>query len=111
MYRLHWFLAVAALATWIPSYVMFFHRDFMRWWRGRAGRRDQARKERAEWEAAQARLRDELAAKYMPPPVARVQPAGASEARRSATANSASIAAGASGGPIVPLSSDNSGTT
>ncbi len=63
MTRLHWILAVAVLATWIPSYAIFFHRDLVAWWRQRTGRR----KARADLAAAQARLNDELAAKYMPP--------------------------------------------
>lgn len=65
MTRLHWILALAVVATWVPSYVYFFHGDVARWWRGRAERRREAQQQRAAYEAAQAKLREELAAKYI----------------------------------------------
>ncbi len=65
MTRLHWILALAVVATWVPSYAYFFHGDVMHWWRGRAERRRQERQSRADYEAEQARLREELAAKYI----------------------------------------------
>ena len=67
MTRLHWILAAAVLATWIPSYVIFFHRDVATWWRTRGARREQERARLAAAHAAQAQLREELAAKYIPP--------------------------------------------
>lgn len=63
MTRLHWILLVIVLATWLPSYIWYFHGDVMRWWKGRG----RARQERAEQAAAQARLNDQLAAKYFDP--------------------------------------------
>lgn len=65
MTRLQWILLALALATWIPSYAMFFHRDVANWWRGRGPRRAEALREHAAREAEQARLREELAAKYL----------------------------------------------
>ena len=61
MTRLHWILLAIVLVTWLPSYIWYFHGDAMRWWQGRGA----ARRERAERAAAQTKLNDELAAKYM----------------------------------------------
>ena len=65
MTRFQWILLVLALVTWIPSYVWFFHGDVAHLWRQRGLKRAQARRERAEREAEQTRLREELAAKYL----------------------------------------------
>ncbi len=67
MTRAHWILAALVLATWIPSYVLFFHRDVARWWQNRRARQAAERKEHAERLAAQARLREDLAARYLTP--------------------------------------------
>lgn len=74
MTRLHWILLLAALATWVPAYVWFFHHDVSHWWRVRGEARQQARAAEAEQRAAQARLREELAAKYLPPDARGDQP-------------------------------------
>lgn len=67
MTRLHWILLALVLATWIPAYLWFFHGDLSRWWRERGPKRAEARLARAAYEAEQARLREELAAKYLSP--------------------------------------------
>jgi len=47
------------------TYLLFFRRDIARWWRERGPRRQLAREAAAAREAELARLRDELAAKYL----------------------------------------------
>jgi hypothetical protein len=71
MSRLHWILAALAVATWIPAYAWFFHRDLRHWLAKRRERRAREHERlRAETEA-RARMLDELARKYMPPDDAR----------------------------------------
>jgi hypothetical protein len=67
MTRADWILALTALIAWVAAYAWFFGRNIRRWLQQIRPMREQARKERAEREAAQARLREELAAKYLPP--------------------------------------------
>ncbi len=57
-------LAVFALCI-AFTYGWFFRTDLMRWWRERGPRRQIAREAAAERETELARLRDELAAKYL----------------------------------------------
>ena len=66
MSRLHLILLVLVLVTWIPAYAAFFRGDLMHWWHVRRDRKVQAKREQEERLAAEARLRDELAAKYYP---------------------------------------------
>lgn len=68
MTRLQWILLLAVLGTWIPSYLLFFVRqaDAAGWWRRRRAQRAQQRQDRAARAAEQVRLREELAAKYIP---------------------------------------------
>ncbi len=60
MTRLHWILLVVVMATWLPSYLWYFRRDAISWWKRRAA----ARRQRVDQAVARARLNDELAAKY-----------------------------------------------
>lgn len=68
MTRLQWILLLAVLGTWIPAYLMFFflQADAAGWWRRHREQRVQKRKDHAERVAEQGRLREELAAKYIP---------------------------------------------
>jgi len=65
MTRFQWILVALVLATWIPAYVWFFHKDVLHWWHTRRDRRAREQRERAERLAVEARLREELAAKYL----------------------------------------------
>jgi hypothetical protein len=51
------------------AWLYYFRRDIHRWWRERGPRRKLAQEAAREREAELARLRDELAAKYLPPGV------------------------------------------
>ncbi len=60
------FLALMAFA-----WGYYFRRDMLRWWLERGPRRQLAREAAREREAELARLRDELAGKYLRPGVGR----------------------------------------
>jgi hypothetical protein len=60
----HWIEALVALILWVLSPAIFFSRDLRRWWRTRDLRRARALEEVRQKAAAEARVREELAAKY-----------------------------------------------
>lgn len=63
-----WILAIVALLLWAASPSIFFSRDLRRWWKTRVPRRARALAAAREKAEGEARVRDELAAKYPLPP-------------------------------------------
>lgn len=68
MTTFHWILIALVPITWVTAYLWYFveHGGMLRWLRQRRERKAAEGRAHEEFLAAQARLRDELAAKYYP---------------------------------------------
>ncbi len=75
MTRVHWLEALLALTVWVSIYLYFFRTQISKWVRERPKRRAMAGAAARKKAEAQTQMLDDLANKYLPPPVVQPPPA------------------------------------